>query len=238
MRTTELMIEAIRRYREENAERYLDEFWRLVERRRADLFNQAFALLGNAEDAEDTVQETLRVTFSRLDSLRDIEAISRWMRAVNRKIALYVLRKRRAERKATRRLEALAAEDSAAPHAQESNESDEKELRGAVMLAVDALPDPLRVVVALRYLEGLSYEEISERIGVPLGTVKSRMFRADQLLQRRLKSFLSDRDGTAEPRSGSEPAHRAESLPAAAASAVEEGPAPSAGKGEAHEHAG
>lgn len=195
MRTTELMIEAIRLYRQENAERYLEEFWRLVERRRADLLNQAFALLGNIEDAEDVVQETLRVTFSRLDSLRDLTALTRWMRAVNRKIALYVLRKRRQERKATKRLEALCRGEAGS--AGEAAETEEADVRGLVMLAVDALPDPLRELVTLRYLEGLSYEKISERLGVPLGTVKSRMFRADKLLQGRLRRILRRAEGDA-----------------------------------------
>ncbi|MCX7803763.1 MAG: RNA polymerase sigma factor [Planctomycetota bacterium] len=210
MRTTELMIEAIKLYRQEKAERYLEEFWRLVERRRADLLNQAFVLLGNIEDAEDVVQETLRVTFSRLDSLRDLTALTRWMRAVNRKIALYVLRKRRLERKATKRLEAMrVGEESDGGGAPEAGEADARE---AVMLAVDALPDPLREVVALRYLEGLSCEEMAERIGVPVGTIKSRMFRADKLLQRRLKGILRRTGGDAVPAGTRGPTSGAEAV--------------------------
>jgi len=188
MRTTELLIEALKLYRQEHAEKYIEEFWRLIERHRADLYNRALALLGNTEDAEDVVQETLRVTFSKLHKLRDPDSLGRWMRRVNRNIALYVLRKRRTERKATKRLAEVKEQEL-----QEARPaSDGWDVKDAVIRSVDALPDALRSVVVLRYVEDLSYEEIAERLGLSLATVKVRMFRAHGLLQKRLRKFAEE----------------------------------------------
>ncbi|MCX7804499.1 MAG: RNA polymerase sigma factor, partial [Planctomycetota bacterium] len=186
MRTTELLIEALKLYRQEHAEKYIEEFWRLTERHRADLYNRALALLGNPEDAEDVVQETLRVTFAKLHKLQDPDSLGRWMRRVNRNIALYVLRKRRAERKATKRLAEVKAGE--AEGGGDRPIPDGWDIRDAVIRSVDALPDTLRAVVTLRYVEDLSYEEIAGRLGVSLATVKIRMFRAHELLQKRLRT--------------------------------------------------
>jgi RNA polymerase sigma-70 factor (ECF subfamily) len=55
-----------------------------------------------------------------------------------------------------------------------------------VLEAVDALPEPFREVVVLSDMEGLNYAEIAETVGVPVGTVKSRLFRGRRQLQRDL----------------------------------------------------
>jgi len=60
------------------------------------------------------------------------------------------------------------------------------ELKKYVRNFVDALPDKLRVVVVLREIEEMSYDEISEIMGIPLGTVRSRLFNARQLIKERL----------------------------------------------------
>ena len=62
----------------------------------------------------------------------------------------------------------------------------------AVDAAIDALPDDFRVAVVLSDLEGLSYQEISEIVGIPVGTVKSRLFRARKRLQERLYDYARE----------------------------------------------
>ena len=61
-----------------------------------------------------------------------------------------------------------------------------------VIAAIDALPDDFRVAVVLSDLEGLSYQEISEIVGIPVGTVKSRLFRARKRLQERLYDYARE----------------------------------------------
>jgi len=64
------------------------------------------------------------------------------------------------------------------------------EIQGAIAEAIDALPDDLRTAITLRELEGLSYEEIAQTMDCPIGTVRSRIFRARDAIDTRLKPLL------------------------------------------------
>ncbi|HET19843.1 MAG TPA: RNA polymerase sigma factor RpoE, partial [Chromatiales bacterium] len=64
------------------------------------------------------------------------------------------------------------------------------ELHQVVMQAIHDLPEDLRTAITLRELEGLSYEEIAEVMGCPIGTVRSRIFRAREAIDKRLKPLL------------------------------------------------
>jgi len=64
------------------------------------------------------------------------------------------------------------------------------EIQGAIAKAIDELPDELRTAITLRELEGLSYEEIAQTMDCPIGTVRSRIFRARDAIDTRLKPLL------------------------------------------------
>jgi RNA polymerase sigma-70 factor, ECF subfamily len=70
-----------------------------------------------------------------------------------------------------------------------------KEIAAAVNAAIGALSEDLRQAVTLREIEGLSYEEISEVMNCPIGTVRSRIFRAREAIAARLKPLLDTTDG-------------------------------------------
>ncbi|MGB6451306.1 MAG: RNA polymerase sigma factor RpoE [Steroidobacteraceae bacterium] len=72
------------------------------------------------------------------------------------------------------------------------------EIRGTVNAAIDALPEDLRTAIVLRELEGLSYEEIAVAMGCPVGTVRSRIFRARESIDRRLREVFEGGLGRAE----------------------------------------
>jgi RNA polymerase sigma-70 factor (ECF subfamily) len=65
-----------------------------------------------------------------------------------------------------------------------------EEIRNVVERAMEQLPEDLRTAIILRELEGLSYEEIAEAMDCPVGTVRSRIFRAREAIDRKLKPFL------------------------------------------------
>lgn len=64
------------------------------------------------------------------------------------------------------------------------------EIRGVVERALEQLPEDLRTAIVLRELEGLSYEEIAEAMDCPVGTVRSRIFRAREAIDKKLKPLL------------------------------------------------
>ena len=70
-----------------------------------------------------------------------------------------------------------------------------KEIAAAVNSAIEALSDELRQAITLREIEGLSYEEIAEVMNCPIGTVRSRIFRARDAIAARLRPLLDTRDG-------------------------------------------
>jgi len=70
-----------------------------------------------------------------------------------------------------------------------------KEIAGVVNAAIEALSDDLRQAITLREIEGLSYEEIAEVMDCPIGTVRSRIFRARESIAARLRPLLDTRDG-------------------------------------------
>ncbi len=70
-----------------------------------------------------------------------------------------------------------------------------KQIASAVNFAIEALSDDLRQAITLREIEGLSYEEIAELMQCPIGTVRSRIFRAREAIAVRLRPLLETRDG-------------------------------------------
>jgi RNA polymerase sigma-70 factor (ECF subfamily) len=70
-----------------------------------------------------------------------------------------------------------------------------KEIAHAVNAAIEALSEDLRQAITLREIEGLSYEEIAEMMACPIGTVRSRIFRAREAIALRLRPLLDTRDG-------------------------------------------
>ena len=70
-----------------------------------------------------------------------------------------------------------------------------KQIASAVNFAIEALSEDLRQAITLREIEGLSYEEIAELMNCPIGTVRSRIFRAREAIALRLRPLLDTRDG-------------------------------------------
>jgi RNA polymerase sigma-70 factor (ECF subfamily) len=80
--------------------------------------------------------------------------------------------------------------DSATPE----REMMRQEIEQSVFSTVQALPEELRTAITLREVDGLSYDEIAEAMGCPIGTVRSRIFRAREAIDEKLRPLLSDRE--------------------------------------------
>ena len=70
-----------------------------------------------------------------------------------------------------------------------------KEIAQIINMALEALPEDLRMAVTLREIEGLSYEEIAETMNCPIGTVRSRIFRAREAISQKVKPLLENQSG-------------------------------------------
>ena len=153
-------------------------------------YQLALRMLGSAEDAQDVTQEAFLKAYRSLDSFRLDSRFSVWLYRIVSNLCLDLLRKR--QRRPER---SLTVEDEDGEEAQRDvpDESfspeallERKLTREAVRRGLDELPPEQRQILLLRELEGLSYEEIGEALGLEPGTVKSRIFRA----RKRLCAFL------------------------------------------------
>ena len=147
-----------------------------------DVYTLARYLLGSAADADDAVQECYLRAFRHFEGFRG-QAIRPWLMAIVRNVC----RSEFARRAGAAGDLADVAED-ALPMWQEADSSPETALlrqrdSQAVAALVAALPEPFREAIVLRDISDLSYREIAEVVGVPIGTVMSRLARARSVLR-------------------------------------------------------
>jgi RNA polymerase sigma-70 factor (ECF subfamily) len=137
------------------------QYWELIERYRSDLTNQALAIIGNLQDAEDVVQETFCEAFRDSEKLREARSLGAWLRGINKNKALNRVRDKRQESKRIIN----------PPRMDTTGGFSVLEMRESVAKAIETLPNNLREVIVLRYWDQLSYEEIAARLNIPSGTV-------------------------------------------------------------------
>lgn len=146
----------------------------------------ACAIVGDYHQAEDIVQEAFLKAFRALGTLRQPDRFKSWFVGLVRSRAIDVLRERRAHRV----VPVPEVPDDAAGAEGPSPEDVEvrEETRRKIREAVDELPELDRLVVVLKHMEGLSYKEIAEIVDTTEGAVESRLFRARQVLKRKLSA--------------------------------------------------
>ena len=161
------------------------------------VYNVCFRITGNPSDALDSSQETFGIVFRRIREFRFESRFSSWVYRIAVNASIDVRRRARSRRLTS--LEALREsssidrakyEPSDAQVEMPSVSASRKEFEAAVQLAISRLSPKLRTIVVLRYIESLSYEEVSETLRISLGTVKSRLARAHEALDRELTPVL------------------------------------------------
>ena len=141
----------------------------------------------DVEDARDVTQDVFIKVYGALDSFDPRFKFSTWLFRIAGNAAIDHLRRRRVrllplERPAGENGEARAVdppETRPNPH----EELTRRRLREALSVAIDRLPDDYRELISLRHYGEMPYEEIAELKGMPLGTVKNKLFRARQALR-------------------------------------------------------
>ena len=155
----------------------------IVDRYSVDLHRLAFSLVGHAQDAEDVVQETFVGAFRTLRAFEGRSALKTWL--------IQILVRQAARRRQARARGKALPLDKASPASRGPREG--LDARMDLLAALERLPPEQREVIALRELEGMTYEEMAEALGAPRGTIESRLHRARQALRERLKDYLARR---------------------------------------------
>jgi RNA polymerase sigma-70 factor (ECF subfamily) len=147
----------------------------LVDRYEKKLYNAAYQILGNVEDAMDATQSAFVKAYERLDTFNTSYRFFPWMYRILINESLNIVNRRKR----------FGELDSNAPMPGQNPEEKYRDRETARLLqgAVRALKPDYRVVVALRHYQGFSYKEIGEILGVPEKTVKSRLFTARRQLR-------------------------------------------------------
>jgi RNA polymerase sigma-70 factor (ECF subfamily) len=159
------------------------------------VFNVAYQFVGSHEQAEDLAQDIFLKIFRSLDSFDRRANFQTWLISVSRNLCIDHYRSVRKERQTIDRdvtSEDLSpASSGASPLAMLEN----RDLAALLRLALQSLPESLRVAVLLRDIQELSYLEIAERLRLPEGTVKSRINRGRKELARQILRLREEADG-------------------------------------------
>ena len=151
-------------------------------------FRVARGVLHNTADAEDVAQEALLRAYKSFNRLRDHSRFRGWLVRISFRLALDRVRSaRRRERR-----DALWSQPARLPPpASAEDVAASNQFQGHLERALEELPEKLRLVLLLSAMEGYTIEEIASMVGIPLGTVKSRIFIARKKLAEKLRCYAN-----------------------------------------------
>jgi RNA polymerase sigma-70 factor (ECF subfamily) len=151
----------------------------------------------------DIAQETFIRAYRAIPQFRGDSAFYTWLYRIAVNTAKKALMELKRDPLVTEAARASRDEDDDAPRFDSELSDGEtpeavlasKQIAAAVNFAIEALSEELRQAITLREIEGLSYEEIAELMNCPIGTVRSRIFRAREAIAARLRPLLDTREG-------------------------------------------
>jgi RNA polymerase sigma-70 factor (ECF subfamily) len=156
-------------------------FRELVERTQGRAFGLALRVLRDEEVARDVVQDAYLKAYGSLDRFEGRSSFYTWLYRIVMNLCLDRKRRERSSRRVDRNEEALAeaaADPESISEPEPQRALERAELRGQLARAIALLPEDARRTLELREIDGLSYQEIAECLGVPKGTVMSRLHHA------------------------------------------------------------
>jgi len=176
-----------------------EEFARLVDAHSARIFRLGFRMLGNAQDAEEVMQNTFLNAMLNISRFEGRSSIETWLHRIAANEALMLLRKLRPQVSLD---DESAADSNGEPRPRDfadwsalpEDQLLDQEGRRSLDEAVQRLPDPLRLVFVLRDVEGLSIKETAETLGLTEVNVKTRLLRARMRLREHLAAYYAERE--------------------------------------------
>jgi RNA polymerase sigma-70 factor, ECF subfamily len=161
------------------------------------VFSTAMRLLANPTEAEDVAQEVFLKAFERFAELGESPTVGGWLKTVATNMSLNHLTRYRARWSFFSELVKGGDSEDAEPVEFSAPDTLERDLDQAdrqqvVEGALQKLPPAQRIPLVLFHLEGLSYEEIADKLNVSLGKVKTDIFRAREAMRKRLRSQFDE----------------------------------------------
>jgi RNA polymerase sigma-70 factor (ECF subfamily) len=182
----------IRRCQQQDTEAFR---W-LIERYESRVYSYVRRMLNNREESEDVTLEVFVKAYRSINRFKGGSSMATWLLAIATNLCVDRVRHRK------RRVELASFEDFSPGSLPEPRDATwdpaakaaASDLGCALEVAMGALPQMHRTVILLHDVEGLDYREIAEVLGIPLGTVKSRLFLARKRLRRALNPYLVGED--------------------------------------------
>jgi RNA polymerase sigma-70 factor (ECF subfamily) len=158
-------------------------FAELIDRYKARIYHTTLRILGNREDAEEAAQDTFVRAYRGLENFRKEATFSTWIYRICVNTCLNLLESRK--RFKAQDIDSTPVEDL--PFI-ESAESDfaEEDLQARIFSTMEKLPAKYRTVLVLYHIQHLAYQEIAEIMQMPMGSVKTHLFRARAMLRERV----------------------------------------------------
>jgi len=158
----------------------------LYERFRERVYNVALRVVGNGDEAGDVLQDVFLLLFRKIHRFREHAFFASWVYRITVNVSLDHLRRRRRAPLPTAAEELLDGAQETGDLTGPERRLAGRDLERHVRAALRGLSPRLRIVIVLRYLEGLAYSDVAEILECSVGTVKSRLNRAHAALRREL----------------------------------------------------
>ena len=165
-------------------------FGQLVLKYQDRLFTALAHAIGCVEEARDVAQEAFVQAFVKLETFQRQSSFYTWLYRIAFNAAVSRTRKKRPQTSLDERREAVGLEPTDPRDEGPTDVLERRERVTQVRNALDALPTDYRTVLVLREIDGCDYEQISEILDVPVGTVRSRLHRARLQLKDQLKAVV------------------------------------------------
>jgi len=164
----------------------MDAFTKIVQRYQKPIIGFCYHMTGSQMDAEDAAQESFVRLYTALPRLRPDKPFSTVLFAIARNTSLNHIRSRSRHQ---RRLEAMKNEPPENPIRQPDRHAQAGDIKEALKKIMETLPIEYKEALVLREYQGFDYQHISEILACPVGTVRSRLARARELVRTQLTAY-------------------------------------------------
>ena len=166
----------------------------IMERYDRQLYHLMYKMVRSKEESEDLVQEAFIKAFNALHTFNDDYAFSTWLYKIAVNNCIDFLRKKRLQTFSYDKPVAAKDGEMRREYPDPESVTDKamlaSEKTGIINHAIENLPEKYKTAIVLRHHKEFSYEEIAQHLNLPLGTVKARIFRAREMLKRKLKGKI------------------------------------------------